>query len=405
MPRARPRTPLSARLRAADRSAAPEKRARARRWCSIPLSAHGARCGSRSALQPLWPALVAGWIYSRRPRGADRQGHDRARRFHQHDRRSGVRRHAATRTRGAAAAIAIPQPGIGRPDATNAGADGPATGCASDARYRAGRLRADRERRGGGRIDRQPRQSVRRRIARQELQHRRRARGRAGAGRAKGRCPRRAESDCDPVPYARRRIARHDRETLDAARGSDDAVARGLDGLQQRDESARSSGRRVPSSSSSVRSRSTRTSPSRMPGSGSATAASERPSRRGRAYSSLPVARSSQRRRAVLHRHAVRPATSPAIWNGSSRRWSHGRRPIRAIRSLTDCCQGWLPGAPANISCRSTLPTGASRSIPISRPRSRQEGLRRAPFESPGRCRGHHPSSDRSASSRTTTFS
>ena len=45
-------------------------------------------------------------------READRQGHDRARRVHQHDRRSGVRRDAATRTRGTAPAIAVPQPDL-----------------------------------------------------------------------------------------------------------------------------------------------------------------------------------------------------------------------------------------------------------------------------------------------------
>ena len=39
-----------------------------------------------------------------------RQGHHRARRFHQYNRRSGVRRHAATRTGGAAPAVAVSQP-------------------------------------------------------------------------------------------------------------------------------------------------------------------------------------------------------------------------------------------------------------------------------------------------------
>ena len=53
-------------------------------------------------------------------------------------------------------------------------------------------------------IDREPRQSVRRRTARQELHHRRHARRRAGAGGTEGRCPRRAESDCEPVPDASR---------------------------------------------------------------------------------------------------------------------------------------------------------------------------------------------------------
>ena len=45
---------------------------------------------------------------------AHRQGHDRARRVHQHDRRSGVRRHAAARARGTAPAVAVPQPDLRR---------------------------------------------------------------------------------------------------------------------------------------------------------------------------------------------------------------------------------------------------------------------------------------------------
>ena len=59
-------------------------------------------------------AAVVAWCELWPPsRGADRQGHDRAGRLHQHDRRSGVRRHAATGARGTAPAIAIPQPGLG----------------------------------------------------------------------------------------------------------------------------------------------------------------------------------------------------------------------------------------------------------------------------------------------------
>ena len=77
------------------------RRARAR-WLSLPrpLAATAAgRCGLRSIP---------------RPAHADRQGHDRARRVHQHDRRSGVRRYAATRTGGAASAVAVPQPHLRR---------------------------------------------------------------------------------------------------------------------------------------------------------------------------------------------------------------------------------------------------------------------------------------------------
>ena len=58
------------------------------------------------------------------------QGHDRPRRLHQHDRRSGVRRDAAARARGTARAIAVPQPGLRGSHPENAAVDEPAGGCA-----------------------------------------------------------------------------------------------------------------------------------------------------------------------------------------------------------------------------------------------------------------------------------
>ena len=76
--------------------------------------------------------------------GVDRQGHDRARRVHQHDRRSGVRRYAATRTGGAAAAVAVPQPHLRGAHPKNAAVDEPAGGRAIDSRPGAGRVRAGR---------------------------------------------------------------------------------------------------------------------------------------------------------------------------------------------------------------------------------------------------------------------
>ena len=80
-------------------------------------------------------------------------------------------------------------------------------------------------------------QSVRPRAARHQLRDRRHPRRRAGAGGAERRCAEHAQPDCDSVPNAGWRIARHHRETLDAARGSDDAVARSAAGLQRRNES------------------------------------------------------------------------------------------------------------------------------------------------------------------------
>ena len=82
---------------------------------------------------------------------AHRQGHDRARRVHQHDRRSGVRRYAATRTRGAASAVAVPQPHLRRTHPKNAAVDEPAGGCTTDSRRCAGRVRSDGQRRGPAR--------------------------------------------------------------------------------------------------------------------------------------------------------------------------------------------------------------------------------------------------------------
>ena len=59
-------------------------------------------------------AAVAGVIYGRRPAPLTDKDTDRPRRLHQHDWRSGVRRHAATRTGDSAPAVAVPQPDLGR---------------------------------------------------------------------------------------------------------------------------------------------------------------------------------------------------------------------------------------------------------------------------------------------------
>ena len=96
----------------------------------------GAACGARAS-----PRAVAldrrGRSRHRRCRGRDlqppscaahRQGHDRARRVREHDRRSGVRRYAPTRTRGAASAVAVPQPRLGRTHRKNAGDDAAVAG-------------------------------------------------------------------------------------------------------------------------------------------------------------------------------------------------------------------------------------------------------------------------------------
>jgi eukaryotic-like serine/threonine-protein kinase len=84
----------------------------------------------------------------------------------------------------------------------------------------------------------------------------------------------------------------------------------------------------------------------------------------------VAFARSSQRRRAFLDRHVLRPSGDRQSGNASSRRWSRGRGPIRAIRFLSDCCRAWPRSAPADTSCRSAQPTRHSLLILIEAPLS-----------------------------------
>ena len=149
---------------------------------------------------------------------AHRHRHDRPGRVHQHDRRPGVRRHAATRTRGAASAVAVPEPRLRRTHPENAAIDEPAGGCTTDRRRCAGRVRSDGRCGGPAGIDCGAWQPVRPRAARHQLRDRRHPRRRAGTGVAEGRGADDAQSDGDPVPNAGGRIARHRRAILDAAR-------------------------------------------------------------------------------------------------------------------------------------------------------------------------------------------
>ena len=180
-------------------------------------------------------AAVGYIFYPRQATLTDKDTH-RARRVHQHDGRPGVRRHAATRTRGAASAVAVPEPHLRRTHPENAAIDEPAGGCTTDPRRCAGRVRSDGRRGGPAGIDCGAWQSVRPRAARNQLRDRGHPRRRAGTGVAERRCPEHAQPDGDSVPNAGWRIARHHREILDAARG-DDAVARSAAGLQRRIES------------------------------------------------------------------------------------------------------------------------------------------------------------------------
>ena len=99
-----------------------------------------------------WFSIGAAVLVAARSRGcdlqppppdADRQGHDCPCRVHQYDGRPGVRRYAPTRTRGAASAVAVPQPHLRRTHPKNAAIDEPAGGCTTDPRRCAGRVRSD----------------------------------------------------------------------------------------------------------------------------------------------------------------------------------------------------------------------------------------------------------------------
>ena len=154
---------------------------------------------------------------------------------------------------------------------------------------------------------------------------------RAGTGGTKRRCPEHAQSDCHAFPNASWRIARHHRETLEAARGSDDAVARSAAGLQRRIEghSLRHGACRF----FNVRSRSIPSLRWPMRSSGSATASWESRRWRDRACSrptscAIGPATSS----ASTSKHCT-TATSRAIWNGSNGHWKRGPRAIRAMPS------------------------------------------------------------------------
>ena len=62
------------------------------------------------------------------PDAAHRQGNRGPRRLRKHHRRSGVRRHTATRAGDSAPAVNVPQPDLGHAHRAAAGADGPARG-------------------------------------------------------------------------------------------------------------------------------------------------------------------------------------------------------------------------------------------------------------------------------------
>ena len=180
-------------------------------------------------------------------------------------------------------------------------------------------MRPDRQRCRPGRIGRVARQPVRHRPARDELHDWRHPRRRPGAGGTEGRCPEHAQPDCDALPNESGGVARHHREALDAARGSDDIVARGAEGLQHRQEHELliRLGTRAAVPAACGRHRSRFFDGPCLPrlqlqrqGRVDAVAAEH--------AQGLPAARSRQRRRALLHRNTVRPRRHRQLGTGAT---------------------------------------------------------------------------------------
>ena len=118
------------------------------RWCLVAAAAVAAA------------VLVGAYVFA--PRAATLTDRDtiRPRRVHQHDGRSGIRRHAAAGPGGPASAVAVPAPRLRRTHPENAAIDEPAGGCTIDRRRCAGRVRSDGRCGGPAGIDCGARQSV-----------------------------------------------------------------------------------------------------------------------------------------------------------------------------------------------------------------------------------------------------
>ena len=183
---------------------------------------------------------------------------------------------------------------------------------------------AGRRRRRPGRIDRGARQVSTSSACARRPAPRRHSRRRAGTGGTKRRCPEHAQSDCDSRSNASWRIARHHRETLDAARGGDDAVARSAAGLQRGFKAALAGSPVRACRCFNVRSRSIPILRWPMRMSGSATAGWGSRRSRDRACSrptscAIGPATSSA---STSTRYAT--ATSRGTWNESDERWKRG---------------------------------------------------------------------------------
>ena len=150
------RTSLSTRRRPAHRSRTSRRAGPAQRWQQQPvLARRRVRWLSIGAAAVVVTAAVAGAIYSRRPAPLTDKDTIVLARLRQQDGRPGVRRHAPTRTRGAASAVAVPQPHLRRTHRKNAGDDAAVAGDEADSRDCSGCVRPNDKRRGARWIDRQ----------------------------------------------------------------------------------------------------------------------------------------------------------------------------------------------------------------------------------------------------------
>ena len=236
---------------------------RPRRWTALAAAAFLVRRGDRGL----------GRLRASPGATTDRYGDARPRRLREHDRRPGVRRHAATGPGGAVATIAVPQPGLGSAHPPDAPVDGPC-------RRRAPEREAAHEvceRIGGGAMLEGSIASlghaVRARTARRALRQRRRPGRGTGAGGEQGGGTRRLEPRRQHLQSPGRRIADHRRQHN---RPLEEASTPSLDALKAFSAGATSfEGQDPPCRSTGVPSRSTRVSPSPMPGWASPSASSE----------------------------------------------------------------------------------------------------------------------------------
>ena len=303
------------------------RRGIARRWAAIV-----ARCRGRAVT-----IGAAAYFLRASHARADRQGHDRPRRLQEHDRRRGVRRDAATGPVGAARTVAVPQSRLGRAHSE----DTRLMGRPADARLTPDVAREICVRTGGAAVLEGSIASLGTQyvlgLRAEQLPHRRCPRRAAGCRRhGKRTSSTRSARSPRNVQDARRRIARHGRKALDAARGGHDAVARGAEGLQHSVEGQphdRGGGRDAAVQARGRRSIRNSRSPMRTWG--------------------WPTAIWASRRcRPKAPRRATRCGIAPAIANGSSSTTIYDRQVTGNLERELQTLTLWAQTYPARIHRR-----------------------------------------------------